>query len=627
VPFDVLEVLRDGRPEPHFEESQGKYQRLNTGNDQLLPEHRTYTYTIRYRTARQLGFFEGHDELYWNVTGNDWVFPMETVTARVVLPPGIPASALTHEAYTGPLGAKGKDYISQLEAMPATPRSVDEQEPAVESDSNTPAKSVSAPSEATPEVVFRTTRPLQAREGLTIVVTFPKGVVQPPAPGDETVRDESSSASSPTGRDLLELANLIKGQATGAMRPGPALMTGVIGLIAVLAYFLVAWALVGRDPPGGTIIPLFEPPRNVSPAAARYLLRMGYDLTCFTAGIVSLAVKGHLLIEDNNGFTLTRHQREDAGEPASEEGILLTRLMQGRGSGIRLVQSNHKTFQAAQKAMKQSLAAQWGSLFRANRPWFFVGFGLAILAAVAMGAVHALFTGQGEVIFLMVWLSGWSVGVTAITRQVVVLWHQAIVARTAWDRVAAIIGAILTTAFSLPFWAGEIAVLTVLAGRISVWAIPLLLALAGLTWKFRHWLKRPSPEGRAFMDQIEGFRMYLGTAERDTLLAARAPARTPELFEKYLPYAIAFGVESAWAASFARVLAAASVDAAKGGYRTSWYRGRGDSFTNPAGFASTLGSSFAGALRSASTAPGSRSGRSGGGSSGGGGGGGGGGGR
>jgi len=95
------------------------------------------------------------------------------------------------------------------------------------------------------------------------------------------------------------------------------------------------------------------------------------------------------------------------------------------------------------------------------------------------------------------------------------------------------------------------------------------------------------------------------------------------LFEKYLPYAIALGVENRWADRFAGVLAAA---AAQGQQGFGWYSGSGDPWSNPTSFADSMGSSLSSTISSASTAPGSSSGSGGGGSSGGGGGGGGGGG-
>ena len=69
VDFEVLEVLRDGRSEPWFTETRFNGVRVNTGNDDFLPTPATFTFTIRYRTTRQLGFFADRDELYWNAIG------------------------------------------------------------------------------------------------------------------------------------------------------------------------------------------------------------------------------------------------------------------------------------------------------------------------------------------------------------------------------------------------------------------------------------------------------------------------------------------------------------------------------------------------------------------------------
>lgn len=125
------------------------------------------------------------------------------------------------------------------------------------------------------------------------------------------------------------------------------------------------------------------------------------------------------------------------------------------------------------------------------------------------------------------------------------------------------------------------------------------------------------------MDQIEGFRMYIQTAEGDRLSQQPAPQKTPELFEKLLPYAIALGVENAWAEQFTDVLQAA-VQGDGAGYRPRWYHGTAWDEIGSTGFASAFGSSLAGAVAASATAPGPSSGGGGGGSSGGGGGGGGG---
>jgi uncharacterized membrane protein len=93
---------------------------------------------------------------------------------------------------------------------------------------------------------------------------------------------------------------------------------------------------------------------------------------------------------------------------------------------------------------------------------------------------------------------------------------------------------------------------------------------------------------------------------------------TPELYEAYLPAALALEVEQRWAERFAREL---QVDAH--GYQPAWYTGSAWNAANIAGFSSQLSSSLSSAISSAAQAPGSSSGGGGGGSSGGGGGGGG----
>ena len=125
------------------------------------------------------------------------------------------------------------------------------------------------------------------------------------------------------------------------------------------------------------------------------------------------------------------------------------------------------------------------------------------------------------------------------------------------------------------------------------------------------------------LDHITGLRLYLGVAERDELSRQNAPPLTLDEFQKFLPYALALGVEKTWADRFAATVGPAAAAAAAGA--VGWYQGSG-TVSSLGSFTDSLGSSLSGAISSSSTAPGSSSGSGGGGSSGGGGGGGGGGG-
>jgi uncharacterized membrane protein len=135
-------------------------------------------------------------------------------------------------------------------------------------------------------------------------------------------------------------------------------------------------------------------------------------------------------------------------------------------------------------------------------------------------------------------------------------------------------------------------------------------------------LKAPTPAGRRLLDQIEGFKLYLEVAEKERLGILNPPEKTPELFEKYLPYALALNVENEWNEQFAEVLEKAAQDPE--GYSPDWYHGRSYRDFSGRSFAETFSQGMAAAISSASTPPGSVSGSSGGGFSGGGAGGGGG---
>ena len=111
--------------------------------------------------------------------------------------------------------------------------------------------------------------------------------------------------------------------------------------------------------------------------------------------------------------------------------------------------------------------------------------------------------------------------------------------------------------------------------------------------------------------KVEGFKLYLGVAEKDRLNFTDAPEKTPELFSKLLPYAVALGVEKQWAKQFAGIDVAPTTN--------RWYSGSNIGHFNATALASDLGGSFASTVSANSTVS-SSGGSSGGGVGGGGGG-------
>lgn len=558
VPFNIISVSRNGDTDGYHTEQQRDHVRLYIGrkNYELTPGR--YTYRIRYETADQLGFFEDFDEFYWNVTGNGWDFPIDYAEANIRLPHGVPLDQTRLAAYTGRQGESGQDYEASV---------VDNE-----------------------FISFATTRPLKRHEGLTVAVGWPKGFVH-----------------EPTFEERLQKT----------LRDNIHLVYGAVGLAVLLLFYLIVWIVLGRDPHAGVIIPLYEPPADVSPAAMRYVERMRYDNKTFAAAIVNIAVKGYWRIEDNDDVFSLKGIGEGMRDAAPGEEKLAHALLPGRASTITLAQREHSRFRKAQKAHKQSLKADYEKTYFVHNSGWIVGGVLITLATMAA----ALFSiGGSETIgigaFFTVWLTFWSMGVFS-------LWWAAI---KAWRNFSSggVLTAIGATVFALIFTGAEVMAIIMMtnSGRGLGGYAALLITLPMVNVIFYYLLKSPTLAGRKLLDQIEGFKLFLTVSEQDELKFRNPPKITPEIFERYLPYAIALDVEDVWGERLSRELGASLARESQ----PYWYRGSHWNSASMGTFTGAIGNSLTSAVSSASTAPGSSSGSGGGGSSGGGGGGGGGGG-
>ncbi|HEY5791635.1 MAG TPA: DUF2207 domain-containing protein, partial [Gammaproteobacteria bacterium] len=384
VAFDVLQVLRDDRPEPWHSERTGDGVRVYIGHKDRLLERGEYSYTLVYRTDRQLGFFADHDELYWNVTGDGWAFPIDAARALVRLPPGVPDTSVQLDAYTGPRGVRGRDFRAGLDTLG--------------------------------RARIDTTRTLRPGEGLTIAVGWPKGFVHAPALEERL------------GWLLSDNADLL---------------AGVAGGLLVLGWYLFAWLRVGRDPEEGVVFPRYEPPAGFSPASLRFVRRMAYDQRAFSAALVNLAVNGHLRIhQEGKAYRLERLRGTAPLAPG--EQALLGKLF-GNGTSIDLVQRNHERVRAALKAHQASLRRDYEKrYFLRNRSWLLPGALLSLLTFVAclllLPNPEALSAG----LFMTVWLSGWTAGVVALLGNVIGLLRRA---SSTLDYLAAIPAALFALPF------------------------------------------------------------------------------------------------------------------------------------------------------------------------------------
>ncbi|MCK9488314.1 MAG: DUF2207 domain-containing protein [Xanthomonadales bacterium] len=343
VELDVLDVLRDGRPEPWFTEDMANGVRINTGDDTFLENlPAQIRYTLRYRTTRQLHFSPDRDELYWNAIGTGWDFPIRAGSVRVRLPAPVPAAQMTVEGYTGRQGTQGQDYRAGIDS----------------------------PGQAS----WQLTRPLSAGEGLTIVITFPKGLVAEPG----------------RGQRLLWL-----------LKDNVGVLIALAGLIVLVVYCLRRWRQVGRDPRPGVIIARYEPPPGWSPGDLRYLTRgCSYDTRTFSADLLHLAVAGKVRVHRNrrrlrqDRWTLERlagiDQTAGQGAVSLAPAALFGTLFSRNGEMLELGQSNASRLQAGRAAhearLKQNLK---GSHHRVNAGSTVIAFAILLVSMfLALIAAH-----------------------------------------------------------------------------------------------------------------------------------------------------------------------------------------------------------------------------------------------
>lgn len=263
-------------------------------------------------------------------------------------------------------------------------------------------------------------------------------------------------------------------------------------------------------------------------------------------------------------------------------------------------------------ALRGSLKAAWeNGYYKSNRGYFYGGAGIIGVVILAT----SIFSKSGNS-FMGIWSSLWGIGIGVMLTSAVMSWRRSARSKDDGTLVITIILTVMTVLFISIYF-----VISLFIGLSNFVLFLIIISMASVNSIFFKLIKAHTLEGRRIMDRIDGFRMYLSTAEKDRMNLMNPPERTPELFERYLPYALALGVEQQWGEQFAHVLSDVNQDGTC--YYPRWYRGTMWNNYNIGEFTSFLGNSFSGIISAASNPPGSSSGRAGGGFSGGGGGGGG----
>lgn len=560
VGFELLSVTRDGRPEPFHTEGISGGIRIYAGDAGVWLNPGDYTYTFRYTTSRQIVFYDDQDELYWNVTGNGWLFPMEKVSATVHLPGGARPSGTAF--FTGYAGESGKN--AEVEISGST-------------------------------VEFSTIRPLAVGEGLTILVDLPKGVLVPP-----------SSSETFWWFIMDRLGEIL----------------GFGGLAAVLLYYFRSWSAVGRDPPPGVMVPRWDAPDGISPALVNYIDNTGFGgagWTALSASAIDLAVKGYIQLDDLDKAVVMRRTAKPLAEklPAGQASLLSA--IGAEGDDLTIDKANGRRVQSVGQQFRNAIEKEHrGTYFKSNAGYTVGGIALSL----ALLALMIVFGGVTEDLVPFMFIAGviaiLSGAIAPVFGRILKPGTPLLA------RIMSALGFGMLAFFVLTIGGGvllsfaadliehdQLPILVAFGGILFVNV--LFISLMGA----------PTPLGRKMMDGIAGLRTYLTLAERDRMNMQGAPQMSPRHFETLLPYAVALGVEKPWSRAFESWLATAAATDADRSYQPAWYHGgsRGNIADRIGGFSSSMASTISSTIPEPKSSSGSSGGSSGGGGGGGGGGG------
>jgi uncharacterized membrane protein YgcG len=413
-----------GTPLRHDVERQGDSRRIRM----WVPgaENATRTIVLTYSADNALRFFDEHDELYWNVTGSQWDYPIGRVTAEVLLP-----ETVTGVRATAFEGARGSTAGAPVEHRGSV-------------------------------VTVRGTGPLGFHDELTLAVAWNPGVVDRPTAGEK---------------------------ATALLASNSVLFAP---FAAFLAMFLL-WRRYGRDPDPGSVYVRYEPPPDMTPAEAGTLIDDRADLRDVTATLVDLAVRGYAVIEEKSkdqlfGLITSRDYEIQLLHPERwpqlkphERALLQALSVHSHDDRVLLSDLQNEFYKHLPEIRKHLTSSLVSGGFYVRHPNMVRGFWTAM--AIASGAA---------VLVLAAMLDG----------------------RFPVSPVAAFLAAAVT------------AVVVAVFG----WLMP-----------------RRTMNGARTHNWLCGFEEFLSRVEKDRL---ERLIDSPAVFEKFLPFAMAFGVEKNWARAF-----------------------------------------------------------------------------
>jgi len=383
---------------------------------------------IQYEVSNGIRFFDQYDELYWNVTGNDWPVPIDHAAAFVLFPANA-AGQLRAQAFSGVYGSHDQDVKSEVNGN---------------------------------QVSFESNNPLPMRGGLTVDVYIPKGILDQPS---------------------------IFTRAGWFLRSNGIILLPIFSFVVMFTM----WWYKGRDPdPGMSVAPMYEAPKDMSPAEVGSLVDDSVDLRDITSTIVDLAVRGFIHIEEKQEkvlffkstdytFKLLKQRDQWTGLRAHESAMLSNMFS---GSDLIHLSDLKNRFYLALPGVKKNILSE--------------------LKQKGMYSVDPDSANAYRVLAVLLIASPFIV--------------------------------LQVTGMAQFFLAPGVAIFSIIAALIIVFLIGRLMTAKTL-------------RGVRTLVQIQGFREFMNRVEGD-----RLRTMPPDTFEKFLPFAMALGVEKHWAHAFQGII-------------------------------------------------------------------------
>jgi uncharacterized membrane protein len=405
-------------------------------------DNSTQTISIEYVVSDALRFFDDHDELYWNVTGDEWDIPIQAASARIILPEG--TTNIRANVFTGAYRSRAQNANVDI---------------------------------AGNGVEVRTREPLRWHEGLTVAVAFDKGFVHEPSAAGQVA--------------LFFRSNWPLG----------------VPLAAFAAMFYLWWTR-GRDPRLRPIAAQYEPPDQLTPGEAGTLVDNSADMRDITASIVDLAVRGYMVIEE--------HQRDRMlGLMHDKDYNFIVKKDRAEWSKLKaheqaLLEGLFVTGTVGESVSMSSLENQ----FYKNLP----GIKSNIFSSLV---THGYYKRRPDSV------------------------------RTSYIAAGLVVG------FLLVFGGAKIA--------SNLGMAPLTFMIAGIltgaiVCGFGWFMPAHTQQGARALEGVLGFEDFLVHVESERF---NRMIKTPEMFEKFLPFAMALGVEKNWSKAFQGIMT----------QPPEWYRG------------------------------------------------------